>query len=294
MTTATPTHPYASPRLDGERVVTYYDQTWLDYQVLWINRDNLAFHYGYHDQLARGHGAALMRMNQALADRAEIQPSERVLDAGCGIGGSSMWLAVYRDAQVVGITLSARQVARARQIAQARGLLGQVAFERADYTATPFPDGSFDVVWAIESVCHAVHKAAFYREAARLLRPGGRVVVAEFLRTVRPLDKAGERLLHEWLDGWAMPDLDTGDEHQRALVAAGFGRAKIEDVTAHIRPSARRLHRMARWAYPAAVLLRQLGIRSAVQHGNVIAALRQYQVLEQGGWWYGIVSATKI
>jgi tocopherol O-methyltransferase len=294
MTTAIPTHPYTSPRLDVDRVVTYYDQTWLDYQVLWIYRDNLAFHKGYHDRLARGHGAALMRMNQALADRVEIQPGERVLDAGCGIGGSSMWLAAYCAAQVIGITLSAQQVARAGQIAQTRGLLGQVAFEQANYTATPFPDGSFDIVWAIESVRHAVNKAAFYREAARLLRRGGRLIVAELLRTARPLDMAGERRLHEWLDGWAMPDLDTGDEHQRALAAAGFGPAQIEDVTAHIRPSARRLHRMARWAYPAAVVLRQLGIRSAVQHGNVIAALRQYQVLGLDGWWYGILSATKI
>jgi hypothetical protein len=50
---------------------------------------------------------------------------------------------------------------------------------------------------------------------------------------------------------------------------------------------------MARWSYPAAALLRQLGIRSAVQHGNVIAALRQYQLLERGGWWYGILSAVR-
>ena len=291
MTAATPMPTYSASQRDADRVVAYYDQTWLDYRVLWINRDNLAFHYGYHDRQVRAHGAALLRLNQVLADRVAIRPGERVLDAGCGIGGSSIWLAAQRGAQAVGITLSGRQVARARQLAQARGLHGQAVFEQADFTSTPFPDGSFDVVWAVESVCHAADKAAFYREAARLLRPGGRVVVAEFLRTARPLDPLAERLLHEWLDGWAMPDLDTGDEHLRALAAAGFGQAQIDDATAHIRPSAQRLHRMARWAHPGALLLRRLGIRSAVQHGNVIAALRQYQLLERGGWWYGILSA---
>jgi cyclopropane fatty-acyl-phospholipid synthase-like methyltransferase len=293
MAAAIPTHRSSSLRRDEDRVVAYYDQTWLDYQILWINRDNLAFHYGYHDHTTSGHGAALLRMNQVLADRAAIRPGERVLDAGCGIGGSSMWLAAHRGAEVVGITLSGRQVTRARRIAQARDMLGQATFEQADYTATPFPDGCFEVVWAIESVCHAADKAAFYREAARLLRPGGRLVVAEFLRTARPLEPTIERMLHEWLDGWAMPDLDTGDEHLRALAAAGFGQARLEDVTTHIRPSSRRLHGMARWSYPGAVALRWLGIRSTVQHGNVIAALRQYQVLERGGWWYGILSATK-
>src|SRR5262245_54084685 len=188
-------------------IVAYYDQTWIDFRMLWINRDNLALHYGYHDTTTRSHADALMRLNQVLAERVAIQPGERVLDAGCGVGGSSMWLAAQRGAEVVGITLSERQVVRAGRLAAQRALSDRVRFEQADYTHTPFPDGSFDVVWAIESVCHAPDKPAFYQEAARLLRPGGRLVMADFVRTRRPLDPAGERLLHEWLDGWAVPDL---------------------------------------------------------------------------------------
>ncbi|HEU0090005.1 MAG TPA: methyltransferase domain-containing protein [Pseudonocardiaceae bacterium] len=274
-------------------IVDYYDQTWIDYRVLWLNRDNLAVHFGYTDESTRSHTEALKNMNRVLADRAAIQPGERVLDAGCGVGGSSLWLAKKRDVDVVGITLAEKQVAMARQHADRRGLAHRVRFEQADFTATPFADGSFDVVWAVESLCHAGSKAAFYREAGRLLRPGGRVIVADFLRTERPLDPIGERLLHEWLDGWAVPDIDTADEHLAHLAAAGFTEARLDDVTAHTRPSLRRLYRMAYYTFPLAVLGHLFRIRSAVQHKNVIGSVRQYQALRRGAWFYSIICATK-
>jgi tocopherol O-methyltransferase len=276
-----------------EAIVSYYDETWIDYRALWLNRDNLAVHFGYTDASTRGHTDALKNMNRVLAERVQIQPGERVLDAGCGVGGSSLWLAAERGAEVIGITLVARQVTMARHYAAQRGLAERASFEQADFTATPFPDASFDIVWAVESLCHAPDKAAFYREAARLLRPGGRVVVADFVRVARPVDPIGEKLLHEWLEGWAVPDIDTPGEHLGHLAAAGFAEPRLDDVTVHTRPSLRRLYRMAYWTYPLAVFGRVTGIRSEVQHGNVIASIRQYQALRHDAWFYSILSATK-
>jgi cyclopropane fatty-acyl-phospholipid synthase-like methyltransferase len=274
-------------------IVEYYDETWLDYRVLWLNPDNLSVHFGYTDASTRGHADALKNMNRVLAARVKIRPGERVLDAGCGVGGSSLWLAKECGAEVIGITLAAKQVAMAQDHAARRGMADRARFEQADFTATPFPDASFDVVWAVESLCHAPRKATFYREAARLLRPGGRVVVADFVRAARPLDQTGERLLHEWLDGWAVPDIDTPEEHLVHLTDSGFVDAQLDDVTAHTRPSLRRLYRMAYWTYPLAVFGRITGVRSAVQHGNVIASIRQYQALRHGAWFYSILSASK-
>jgi cyclopropane fatty-acyl-phospholipid synthase-like methyltransferase len=276
-----------------DAIVGYYDATWLDYRMLWLNPDNLAVHFGYTDETTRSHTDALKNMNRVLADRVQLEPGERVLDAGCGVGGSSLWLAKERGVDVVGITLAARQVNKARGYAARRGLTHRVQFKVADFTAMPFPDASFDVVWAVESLCHAPRKADFYQEAARVLRPGGRVVVADFLRAGRPLDTTGERLLHEWLTGWAVPDIDTPGEHTDHLAAAGFVDTRLDDVTAHTRPSLRRLYRMAYWTYPLALYGHVKGIRSAVQHGNVVASIRQYQALRHGAWFYSILSATK-
>ncbi len=283
----------STPSNQRDAVIAYYDQTWLDYRLFWLNRRTLSVHFGYTDATTRGHADALLNMNRVLADRAGIQPGARVLDAGCGVGGSSLWLAQARGANVVGITPVASQVARARSFARTRKLSDRIAFEQADYTNTLFPAASFDVVWALESLCHAPDKAAFYREAARLLRPGGRLVIAEYMRATRPLSDRGERLLHQWLAGWAIPDIDTRAEHVAHAAAAGLTNARIDDITTHTRPSLDRLYQLTRWWYPLAVIGRAVGIRSAVQHGNVIGSLRQYQALERELWFYGILSATR-
>jgi len=274
-------------------ITNYYDHTWFDYQFLWLNDDNLAFHFGYYDENVRNHSEALINANRVLAERAGVKAGDHVLDAGCGLGGSSLWLAEHRGARVTGITLVDSQVASARRIAVQRQLNHQVTFVKADYTATLFPDASFDVVWAQESLCHAPDKAAFYREVSRLLRPGGRLIIAEYMRVSRLLDNSGEQLLRDWCAGWSMPDLDTPDEHLDHAQQAGLAAAIVDDATALARPSLYRLYNLARLTFPFAVVLRWIGARSAIQHGNTVAALLQYRALESGLWLYGILSASK-
>jgi NADPH:quinone reductase-like Zn-dependent oxidoreductase len=167
--------------------------------------------------------------------------------------------------------------------------LGAVAidYQHEDFLARvrELPGKGVDV--ALDGIGGALSLRSF-----RALRPGGRLVVADYIRAARPLDRAGEHLLHEGLDGWAIPDLDTRAEHARHARAAGFSQFQLDDVTQNTRPSLRRLYRMSNWSYPIAKLGHMLGIRSAIQHGNVFGSLRQYQALERGLWFYGILSAT--
>lgn len=274
-------------------VTAYYDATWLDYRLLWMRGASAAMHFGYWERGVCDHAAALLRANAHLAELAEVKPGERVLDAGCGVGDSAVWLAQERGARVVGVTLVRSQIERARRLAQRRGLAHRVAFVQADYTRTPLAGESVDVVWALESLCHAPDKAAFYREVARVLRPGGRLVVAEYIRTGRALGGAKEGLVREWLDGWAIRDLDTSGEHIANARAAGLAQVVLADRTPLTRPSLRRLHATARAAQPFEWLGRLLGLRSATQHGNLRASIRQWQALERGLWFYGVLGARK-
>lgn len=268
----------------------YYTQTDFDYRRVWHSGDSLAYHFGYYGDGIHEHGHALANANQVLAGIAGVKPGDRVLDAGCGVGGSSFWLATKRSAQVVGITPVTKHVHAARKRAHDLSLSDRVSFYEADYANTPFPKASFDVIWALESVCHAESKIAFYREAARLLRPGGRVVVAEYIRTSRDVDRKTDLQIREWLDGWCIPDIDAADEHVAAATSAGFAGVRLDDYTGTTSRSLRRLYKLACIARPIDQVLYRLGFRSKAQHGNVIASLRQYQLLKKGAWFYGILS----
>jgi cyclopropane fatty-acyl-phospholipid synthase-like methyltransferase len=282
-----------TPENHTDAVVRYYDETWFDYRSVWLNRVNNALHFGYESDGVLGHHHALQNGNAVCADIAGVRAGDRVLDAGCGIGGSARWLAEERGAIVVGITPVQSQIDRARQFAADHALGDRVRFEARDYVATGYPEASFEVAWAMESLCHAPDKAAFYREMHRVLAPGGRLVVAEYMRTRRDIAAADERRMRQWCDGWVMPDLLTGSEHSDAARAAGFGNVVVRDSTAYTRRSVRRLYHRTLACTPIDSVLYALGLRSSVQHGNVVASRLQYPLLLKDCWFYGILSATR-
>jgi tocopherol O-methyltransferase len=275
------------------RVRAYYDQTWLDYRLFWFSPGVPAIHFGYWDATIRSHGEALLAMNRVLADIVDVRASDRVLDAGCGVGGSAIWLAANRGAEVIGITPVASQVARARRYARRRGVEKLVTFEQQDYLDTPYHDASFDVVWAQESVAHTEHKDAFLAEAFRLLRPGGRLVVVDFFRRGRPYAQPDERQLLKALADWASPDLSTTGELDGWARQTGFADIIWRDITDNVRPSWRRLYLLAMAAYPAGLALHRMGLRKSVQHGNMRGAVNGWRTLQRGLWHECIMAARK-
>lgn len=280
-------------RPDLARIRAYYDETWLDYRMLWLNPANRAIHFGYWDATTRTHAESLTRMNQVMAARLNLRAGLHVLDAGCGVGGTAMWLAEQFQVRVTGITPVASQVFRAQSYARARNLDHLVTFAEQDYLHTEFPDGTFDIIWAQESVCHAPDKQEFLEAAHRLLKPGGQLVVAEYLRLGRPYVDRDEALLHSWLDGWAIPDLESGTEFINWSRAVGFQDVHLADITAQVRPSLRRLYTFAILLWPLHTVLKKLRLRSEVQEGNIRGARDQWRALQRGLWVYGIFWARK-
>lgn len=280
-------------RAQAAAVVRYYDQTWWDYRALWLNRRNASMHFGYWDETTPDHSASTVRMNAVIAETVGLRRGQRVLDAGCGVGGTSVWLADHWGCQVTGVSLSAAQVRRARRRAAAFGVADRCTFVQGDFLALEVGAASFDVVWAQESVCHTPDKPAFLREAFRVLRPGGRLVCADFYRTQRQPSAQEARLLAEWLDGWAIPSLASAPTFCGWAAEAGFVDVAVRDLTRGVRPSLRRLHRLGSILQPGAAVLRLLRLRTAVQHGNVRAARRQWDLHERGLWFHGVVTATR-
>ena len=274
-------------------VVDYYDGSWFDYRLIWLNGDNLGKHFGYWERDTRSQAQSLINMNRQMAIRVDPKPGQKVLDAGCGVGGSSMWLARKYGVETVGISISARELDRARSYTAKRGLQDQCRFEQQDYIHTNFPDNTFDIVWAQESSCHSPHKDLFVAEAYRVLKPGGMLVIEDWYRTGRPHHPADEKLLHHFLGCWAIPDIPTRQEITGYCTDAGFTNVVFDDITPYMLRSARHLYNVTATLYPGAFLLRWMRLRTRVLHDNLRAARGQWRAHVRGLWIAGIVTAQK-
>ena len=105
----------------------------------------------------------------------------RVLDVGCGIGGTARTLAVQRGAAVTGIDLTPAFVAAAADLSQRAGVEG-IEFIEANATNLPFEDASFDAATMLHVGMNVADKAALFREVARVLRSGGGFAVYDAMR----------------------------------------------------------------------------------------------------------------
>lgn len=205
-------------------VERYYDITLDLYEDLWGEH----VHHGFWDpgEIPGVNGAdrhaATDRLVRELVEFTGVPPGSTVLDVGCGIGGPALHLAGAMGCTVEGVTLSARQAARAGEKAQAAGLAGHARFHQLDALATGFPDASFDVVWALESLMHLSDRPAFFAEALRLLRPGGILAVATWAVRDGELADDERDLVRQILQHQVMPHFSSLEEHERLARAAGF------------------------------------------------------------------------
>jgi tocopherol O-methyltransferase len=277
-----------------QSIVSYYDNTRLDYRLLWFGKKNRSVHFGYYDHKVKSHGEALLNLNKVLALRSGVKDGDIILDAGCGQGGSSVWLAENYNVRVTGITLVPHQVKKAQREAHKCKLTSRISFFEQDYSNTNFKDETFTLIWACESMCHAKNKLDFYREAFRLLKPGGRLICADYFRTERPLPKEGEGLLHEWLDGWSIKDLDVFSEHKTNAEQCGFVEFEIENITQYTKPSLRHLHSMASKLWRFGQLLKKIGLRNEINHGSHFGSIKQFEALEKQLWYYGLLFLKKV
>lgn len=163
-----------------------------------------------------------------LAERGRLAPGLRVLDVGCGIGGSARYLAGEHGCRVVGIDLTAEYVDAAKVLAELVGLEHAVEFREGNALDLPFPDAAFDVVWTEHVQMNIADKKGFYGELARVLVPGGRL----FFHDVFQGPGGAPHYPVPWVEDDAISFLATSDAVRRLLVHLGFARIDCEDTSA--------------------------------------------------------------
>ncbi|MEV8406541.1 methyltransferase domain-containing protein [Streptomyces niveus] len=208
-----------------------------------------SLHFGYwedpHDE--GDLSDAMGRLTDLVIGRLDVGPGSRVLDLGCGVGGPAVKLAATTGAGVVGVTVSREQITKATGLARAEGLAGQVVFQYADAMDLPFDEGSFDAVFGLESIMH-MDRPGVLRQIARVLRPGGRLVLTdETLRAPFPPERAeDDETVAGYLRANMIRSLARPEEYQDLLAGAGLVPEAITDITDRtVRPTFRTLWRQA-------------------------------------------------
>ncbi len=277
-----------------DKIIQYYKDTENAYKDSWDLNNSLAIHYGYWDSKVKTFPQSLLRMNEVMMETAMIKSTDNVLDAGCGVGGSSIFLATELGCNVKGITLSKRQVQQATEIAKQKGVEQLVDFKTMNYCATDFPDASFDVVWGCESICYAGNKEQFIKEAYRLLKPGGRLVVADGFVSV--FENNDNPVIRQWLDGWQVNYLETPQRFEFFMQETGFEYINYRNISKEAAHSSRRLYK---FYFLASLYLGWKKINfskpaTEMQKKNIKACKYQYKGMKKGMWQYGLITGKKL
>ncbi|MEU5030937.1 SAM-dependent methyltransferase [Streptomyces milbemycinicus] len=212
-----------------EEVGAFYDAT-NDLMTQFLGGST---HYGYWtgpDDDSTFEQAA-DRLTDILTDKLGAGPGDRVLDVGCGQGRPGVRLATRTGAELTGISISARDVEVSNARAEREGCADRVRFQRADAMELPFADNSFDHVFALESIVCVPDRVQVLKQMARVVRPGGSIVLTDF--TDRDVEANAQKKegLAEVGESWHTAPLVTESDYPSFASAAGLEVVEVTDIT---------------------------------------------------------------
>jgi tocopherol O-methyltransferase len=218
--------------VDVDHIRQHYDRLSFLYRLFWGEH----LHHGYWEA-GESVPRAQIQLMERLAARAGIPRAVRVLDIGCGLGGSVMWLAEHFDCEVTGMTISPVQARMATSKAKSRGLSGRVRFEVNDANQwQPVPE-SVDVIWIMESSEHFQDKPGFFDRCAKALKPGGILAACAWLRRDGPQREEEQDLVRTIADAMLSASLGSLSDYRRWMSDAGLNVTVAEDITRQVEPT---------------------------------------------------------
>lgn len=272
----------SSREIPPEEVAAHYDELDCFYRDIWGDH----VHHGYWRTGKESRETAVHQLVETIVAQGGIEKGMRICDAGCGYGATARTLARDFGAQVTAVTVSAAQQSYAAQLPRQPG---DPEYLLRDWMENGLDSSSFDAVIAIESSEHMPSLERFFSESARVLKPGGCLVVCAWLSCDAPAKWQQRWLLEPICREGKMPQMGTVEDYKRLAAAAGFHCREMLDATREVRRTWPRIM----WAFLWKLLRQPRYIRFLfLQHANnrifALTALRLWFSYATGAMRYGI------
>ena len=223
-----------------EEVIRYYERFLSKSELSRETEKILGIHLGYHDKGIHSLSQAILKMNDVAWQLLNLKTEApgQILDAGCGVGGTSIYLAQkYPQMFFTGITIVQAHVAMAESLAKKHHVTSNTCFFEQNYCHTSFPDQTFDGIIALESVIYAHAYEDLILELYRVLKPGGRIAILDGFQTEKPIPTSLKKIYQIWLKGRALIDVESVNTFVVCMKQTGFRNVIIDDISSHITPS---------------------------------------------------------
>ena len=275
----------SSRPLTSDAVADHYDELDEFYRDVWGDH----VHHGLWLTGRESHRQATLQLVRRVAERAHIAAGKVVCDIGCGYGATARMLKAEYDAQVTGVTISPAQFHYA-ETHPAEG----VTIILGDWLNNPLEPNQFDAAIAIESTEHMDDLPGFFRQAHRVLRPGGRLVVCSWLAHPRASLSQRKLLLEPACTEGRMAHIGLASEYRRLFEETGFTIEHEEDVSQQVK----RTWPICAWGFATRLLREPRYIRFLFNRHrrNRIFALTIFRIwlaFETGALRYGILTGVK-
>ncbi len=237
-------------------IANFWDKISEGWRIVWGPH----IHHGFYEDKDNATPLqAQEKLIEKLIELLDIKPESNILDVGCGMGGSSIYLAKKFLANVTGITLSQKQVSIASEQALIENV-SRVNFKIEDaLSLESFADNTFDLIWSLESCEQFFDKNLFIKQAFRVLKPGGKFILATWCSDRDEYQDKDAKKYQKLCFAFDVPYMPTIEHYYKLLQANNFTVEQKLDWTTYVAPS---------W---------DIGI-------NLLSAYSLLQQLKLGGW----------
>jgi tocopherol O-methyltransferase len=197
---------------------------------LYLQVYGLHIHDGYYITGKETKQEAQENLTRLLVEKAGIRNGAKILDVGCGVGGSSIWMSENLSATTIGITISPVQVEIARKLAKEKSVNSKFLLMNAEEMQF---DGTFDVIWLVAAATHFLDQAKFVKLATKSLNTGGKFIIFDWMLDERVTDSLNDRYVKPVAEKMFLASLYPMSKYTKWFIENEYRIIYSEDVTNH-------------------------------------------------------------